>query len=287
LTRFVNEKASSVKDWVLGQTSKMFESGKSGPGTVSTGSGDHGGAPYGTYQMSSKQGTVQQFLKSTPFGHQFEGLIPGSKEFNAKWKSVAKSEPDFEAAQHDFIKKTHFDKQMEHLKGAGIDLSNNGAAVKDSVWSTSVQFGGGTDLIKNALAGKDISKLSDREIVSAIQDYKIANNDRLFKKSSDNVKEGTLNRAVKEKDRLSKLAIAETSIASPTQQPVVSSIPVPKMPIMAKPAPITEATSIATPLNSQNDRRQSISVTVDNGLVGQDIMDRKLAHIVTAGLSGN
>ena len=37
---------TSAKDWVLGQTSKMFESGKGGAGTVSSGKGDFGGVKW-------------------------------------------------------------------------------------------------------------------------------------------------------------------------------------------------------------------------------------------------
>lgn len=88
----------------------------------------------------------------------------------------------------------------------GVDLSNHGPAVMDAIWSTSVQFGGNTTLIEKALKGRQVSGLSDEEVVTAIQDYKIANNSSLFKSSSAGVRESTLKRAKDEKADLIALA---------------------------------------------------------------------------------
>jgi hypothetical protein len=278
---------SSAKDWVLGQTSKLFESGKGGAGTVSTGKGDFGGASYGTYQLSSKQGTLQNFLKSSSYGAQFEGLAPGTKEFNRRWKDVAKNDPAFGAAQHEFIKRTHFDPQAERLKNAGIDINGRGKAVQDAVWSTSVQFGGETSLIEKALKGKDASKLSDAEFVSAIQDYKVANNDRLFSSSSNRVREGTLNRANNEKAQLLSLASIESRMVPSVQMPSVqtASAPAPIVPMMPKPQAIPDAPVVPMPMASDSSRK-GLSISIDKGDVGQDISDRRLALLVTGGLSG-
>lgn len=216
-TKETIEKAATTayetgKDWVLGKSVQHFESGKAGAGAVSTGRGDAGGASYGTYQLSSTRGTLQRFLNSSGYGEQFAGLRPGTAEFNAKWKEIAARDTNFGKAQRSFIKQTHYDPQMRALQRAGIDLSKRGAAVQDSIWSTSVQFGGSTSLVKDALRGKDVSRMSDEEIVSAIQDYKIANNDRLFKSSSAAVRAGTLRRARAEKAQLVAMSKGSGSI---------------------------------------------------------------------------
>lgn len=57
------------------------------------------------------------------------------------WKEVARSDPEFGAAQHAFIKETHFDPQVEKLRKSGIDISGRGAAVQDAVWSLAVNPG--------------------------------------------------------------------------------------------------------------------------------------------------
>jgi hypothetical protein len=262
----------AAKNWVLGQTSRSFESGNRGAAAISSGRGDHGGASYGTYQLASAGGansTLSKFLNASGYASQFAGLKPGSPEFNAKWRQIAANDPAFGAAQHDFIKSTHFDPQMAMLGKAGIDLSKRGAGVQDAVWSTSVQFGGQTSLIKSALAGKDASKMSDAEIVSAIQNYKIAHNSDLFKSSSSAIQASTLNRAGTERDRL--LALAQP-LPSPSTSPGVN------VPAVSDAAP-------ATPSSMGRQAAPQVRVSVDVGDVGPTVSDPKIARIVSGGLS--
>ncbi|MCA9423369.1 MAG: hypothetical protein KC592_20285, partial [Nitrospira sp.] len=257
--------AESAKEWALGQTSKLFESGKSGAGTISSGKGDFGGISYGTYQLSSNQGTLQKFLKSTKYGGMFEGLKPGTPEFNSRWREIANTDPDFGNAQHAFIKSSHFDPQMERLKNSGIDLSKRGNAVQDSVWSTAVQFGGNSSLIEKALAGKNVDSLSDADIVKAIQRYKIDNNDSLFRSSSHDVRLGTLNRAHQEKEKLVSLANAQTVSAKIP--------PAPKIPTIQHKAP--DAPVISEQLNSGPGKRNQQPIIINSNEVGQDVKDRR------------
>ena len=154
-------------------------------------------------------------MKSSPYGEQFQGMQVGSAEFNQKWQELAKTDKNFAQAQHDFVKASHYDKAMDRLKANGIDLSNRGRAVQEAVFSTSVQFGAGngktgaSGVISAALAGKDVSQMSDAQIVSAIQDHKIANNERFFRSSSAQVRAATLKRAQDEKAALVSMANQE------------------------------------------------------------------------------
>lgn len=282
---------SAASNWQLGETSKRFESGRGGAGTVSSGKGDFGGASYGTYQLASKTGTLSKFLKSSGYGKHFEGMQAGTKEFNQKWKELAANDPEFGNAQHEFIKNTHYDVAMQKLGKNGIDLSNRGRAVQDALWSTSVQFGAGgaSNMFKKVLKGKDVSQLSDSEIVTLLQDYKIQNNDRLFGSSSASVRAGTLNRAQAEKAKLLNLAANDVkgessnpAIASAVQAPPAvkaASAPIPQ--IEAKkpePAP-TVPSSVAT-----NTKPKVQTVRLEEE-VGQDVGDRRIAHIVTGGFA--
>jgi hypothetical protein len=263
---------TAAKDWVLGKTSQFFESGNRGAAAISSGKGDHGGASYGTYQLASAGGaksTLSKFLASSGYASQFAGLTPGSPEFNAKWKQVAANDPAFGTAQHDFIKSTHYDPQIALLGKSGIDLSNRGAAVQDAVWSTSVQFGGQTSLIKSALAGKDPSKMSDAEIVSAIQNYKIAHNSDLFKSSSAATQASTLKRASVERNRL--LALAQP-LPSPSTAPGIN------VPSVADAAPTVPTSLGKAPA-------VEVRVSKDAGDVGPTVSDPKIARIVSGGLS--
>lgn len=273
------------KSWFLGQTSKTFESGKGGAGTVSSGKGDAGGASYGTYQLSSKAGTLDKFLGGSKYGAEFAGLQPGTPEFKAKWKEIAAADPDFGAAQHDFIKATHFDPQMAKLQKSGIDLSGRGAAVQDAVWSTAVQFGPNSSLIQKALKGKEVANLSDKDIVSTIQDYKTTNNDALFKSSSVETRTGTLKRATDEKLRLIALADSASAFqAASIKPPQVVTSPLPTMPAMPAPPQIPDAPQIHVPLSS-DDAGRNITVTPPANEPGQDLSNRRIAHVVTGGYS--
>ena len=203
----------SADGWQLGQTSALFETGGRGAGAISSGIGDFGGKSYGTYQLSSKVGTLQDFVKNGGYADKLTARA-GSREFDEQWKALAENDPAFAQAQHDYIKRTHYDKAAESLKGAGIDLSGRGKAVQDMLWSTSVQFGagnatkgkGGAGIVAKALGGRDAASMSDAEIIEAVQNYKLVNNDQLFASSSAKVRAGTAKRASAERDKLLALA---------------------------------------------------------------------------------
>lgn len=270
--------AVKAKGWVLGQTSKIFESGNGGAGTVSSGKGDHGGASYGTYQLSSTKGMVQAFLKGSKYESQFNGLNPGTPEFNDKWKQIAKSDPTFGDAQHDFIKRTNFDPAMSRLAKSGLDFSKRGPAVQDAVWSTSVHLGagGGSSVIQKALDKMDVSSMSDAQIVSAIQDYKLENNDRLFKSSSQKVRASTAARASAEKVRLISLASAAA--------PAVVSAPIPPS-VSSREAPrISDAPKVQIPLATSGGNSVPTVITMKED-AGRDVSDRRIAHVVTGGIA--
>jgi LysM repeat protein len=145
-------------DRVLGRLSMQYETGGRGGATVSSGAGDAGGASYGSYQMTSKPkgGTVGRFVADAafPFPDRFDGLAPGTAEFTAAWKALAASRPeDFEAAQHDYIKRTHFDPLVRKLIDEdGLNVLTRSAALQDVIWSTAVQHGGATSIPHEALA---------------------------------------------------------------------------------------------------------------------------------------
>lgn len=203
----------SADGWQLGQTSALFETGGRGAGAISSGIGDFGGKSYGTYQLSSKVGTLQDFVKNGGYADKLTARA-GSREFDEQWKALAENDPAFAQAQHDYIQRTHYDKAAESLKGEGIDLSGRGKAVQDMLWSTSVQFGagnatkgkGGAGIVAKALGGRDAASMSDAEIIEAVQNYKLVNNDQLFASSSAKVRAGTAKRASAERDKLLALA---------------------------------------------------------------------------------
>ncbi|WP_244298142.1 peptidoglycan-binding domain-containing protein [Xanthomonas prunicola] len=192
-------------------TSSSYESGGRGAGTISTGKNDHGGVSYGTYQLSTSQGTLQEYLDQSRYGPQFSGLVPKTEEFDEKWKLLADKVPGFAQDQHNFIRETHYEKQVARLSAVGLDLTDRGPAVQDALWSTSVQFRNLTPgIFQKGLSekfgeGYKLSDLSDKQIVEAVQDYKYSHTETLFKKSPGSWNE-LRDRALNEKHDLMELA---------------------------------------------------------------------------------
>ena len=203
---------------VLGALSAKYETGGRGPGTVSTGAGDRGGVSYGSYQMASKLGVATRFVKQNnfPWLADFQNLVAGSGEFTACWKRIAKNEPDaFQKAQHDFIKKTHYDLLVAKIiSDDDLDVNDRCHALKDVVWSTAVQHGGATSIVHKALAKVKCEKTDpsfDEQLIRAIYAErgrtKADGSLVYFSKNSPNVQRGVANRFKNElNDALAMLA---------------------------------------------------------------------------------
>jgi phage tail protein X len=173
-------KATQPGSWVLGRLSTKYETGGRGPTTVSGGVGDAGGISYGSYQMTSTGGgTVARFVSQPdfPWRDDFTGLTPGSTEFSTKWVEIAtRSRADFEAVEHEFIKRTHFDPLCEKIfKEDGVRITACSHALQDVIWSTAVQHGPNTNVVHLAFdqvraAGKFAPSATDfdRGAIAAI-----------------------------------------------------------------------------------------------------------------------
>lgn len=208
----IDQAKQKMGNWQLGQTSARHESGGRGPGAVSTGTGDHGGVSYGTYQYSSAMGSAAEYIAASRYGGHFTGLEPGTPEFTAKWKEIATIDPTgFAEDQYNFIRSFYYDRQMQRLQDAGLNLSDRGAAVQDALWSTSVQYRDLTlPVFKAGLEQAygehyELAALTDEQIVRAAQDYKINHIQSNFRSSPD-WWPGLHDRVVSEKEDLVLLA---------------------------------------------------------------------------------
>jgi hypothetical protein len=160
----------------LGTLSQKYES-SGNPGAVSGGVGDPGGVSYGAYQFATNAGSPQAFVDSLKDTHpdyyeSLKGKTPGTEEFSTAWKEVAAADPDgFLKAQHDYVASQYYEPAKESVGTAlGIDFSTRSRALNDVLWSTSVQHGtgGALDVFQDALAGQDVSKMTDEEIIRAV-----------------------------------------------------------------------------------------------------------------------
>jgi len=157
---------------------------------------DKNGARYGKYELSSflpaktplgvsrptsKGSPLNSFLSKSKFNVQFEGLVPGTDSFDSKWSEISSNNEDsFEKDQDDFIKRNYYDSMVSNLKRRGIDLTKFGPSVQSLAYTTSLQSGpvGGASIFFKSLEGK--SKLTDSDIVSNVNEYKINNASQIF-----------------------------------------------------------------------------------------------------------
>jgi len=202
----------------LGSLSAKYETGGRGPGTVSTGAGDPGGVSYGSYQMASKMGVPTRFVTQSgfPWLQNFASLTAGTAQFTAVWKQIAAAETDaFQKAQHEYIKKTHYDLLVAKvLSEDSVDINTRSRAVQDAVWSTAVQHGPATPIVHRACGSLSCNtsdakydELLIRAIYAERGKKKADGNLAYFSKSSPSVQQGVANRFRSElQDALAMLA---------------------------------------------------------------------------------
>lgn len=157
----------------LGHLSEKYESSGRGPGTVSTGNGDPGGVSYGSYQLASRIGRADAFVKQY-YPTEFDGLKGGTPEFTANWKSLAEKDAvGLHKNEHEYIKATHHDPQVKKLLAElKFDVLKRNRVVQDAVWSCAVHHGPRTDVIvvaaKPLLKDRKIEDIPDAELLTAI-----------------------------------------------------------------------------------------------------------------------
>lgn len=211
----------------LGAMSKAYEVSSGGPGTVSQGSGDHGGVSYGSYQLSSKFNRPAEFLaaEGKPWAQSFAGLVQGSDGFTAAWKAIAAREPDrFHDAQHAYIRRTHYEVQVSKIAArTGLDVATRSRALQDVVWSVAVQHGPLSSLVAGRVGALGLAPSDpgfDKSLILAIYGERGRRNadGRLhhFRSSSDVFQDGVARRFVRElRDALDMLA-AEQAVGAAT-----------------------------------------------------------------------
>ncbi|WP_374576102.1 hypothetical protein [Phenylobacterium sp.] len=193
----------------FGGLAEAEESSHKGPATIGRQKKDKGGASYGTYQFFSKRGALGEFLRSSGYDAQFAGLTPDTPAFDATWVALADGDPEFGKAQKRYVLKTYYERPMERLRREGVDLSTRGRAAREAVFATSIQHGQNSELLAHALAGLDLKTATDRQIVDAIQTYKLDNVDKNFPNSADDQRR----RIARDRTRLDAIVGAEELMA--------------------------------------------------------------------------
>lgn len=150
--------ADDQEEALLGTLSASYES--SGPGAISSGVGDSGGKSYGSYQFASRYDIPKAFFqwcqKSSnllykSFGdtlsaaYQDDGSSYNEK-FDAAWKKLAsENKSGFEQAQRNYVRTSYYDPIVTKAEAniSGFKVSNYSIALRNVLWSRSVQHGSG------------------------------------------------------------------------------------------------------------------------------------------------
>jgi FtsZ-binding cell division protein ZapB len=196
----------------VGGLSDKYEIHGRGPGSIERNIDDPGGKSYGSYSFTSNPdggGIVKIFVADPEFRwrKEFVGLVPGSTEFDAKWKAISGEDSEsFFDEQHDFVMRRFYDPIVKRLKEeTGIDLQRQSMTLQDVLWSVSVQHGPNNKIVLNALSamqkeGTANPKLPefDQKLIKAIYDERMRKNESgnlvHFSKNSQEVQLKVLNR---------------------------------------------------------------------------------------------
>jgi hypothetical protein len=142
---------NTVYEVVDGKLSAVFESGKQG--AVCIGYDRVGGTSYGTYQIASRTGSMDRFLRflrheAPELASRLKRSGPANTGSRAggmpeEWRRIAAEQPErFEKLQREFIKKDHYQPARNKILAAtGLDIDQAPHAVQEVLWSTAVQHG--------------------------------------------------------------------------------------------------------------------------------------------------
>lgn len=152
---------------MLGDMTKKYESGNLGPRAISNDPRDPGGASYGTYQLSTKTGTLQDFLQKMGYEKVFIGRDPGTDKFGWMWLTMCDDDPDFSNDQWAYIKMTHYDPVRTHATSLGI---LDTPAIDEMLWSMGVQHGRANHILEMATEYDDWNPQDETIVINDCYD---------------------------------------------------------------------------------------------------------------------
>lgn len=243
----------------MGFVSEKYESGGRGVGTISSGAGDPGGVSYGKYQLASKTGTLQAFLRSSGYDKQFAGLTPGSKGFNDKWRSLSKTDSKFGDAQQQFIGRTHYKPAIDYAASLGFHTEDR--RIQEMIWSGSVQHGKIKKILKMVADKIDVRNAKPEDVIRTYyqvrRDYAV--------KYAPKLAAGLTKRYANEQKDILSIAATNTDAPQPTKAPPASGKKPPQLAANVRPpAKPPRATTLAATTAAPKPTGGGGSTTINN-----------------------
>jgi hypothetical protein len=148
-----------------------------------------GGTSYGIYQLSSRMGTMDTFLKYLDeHAPQWASRLRASGPANTggregampnEWRRISHEDPErFARLQHDFVSEFFYKPAVRSVqRRTGLDFSDISPALREVIWSTAVQHGAteaariferAASRLKNAGAIAGMDALTQRDLIQAV-----------------------------------------------------------------------------------------------------------------------
>ena len=224
----------------LGVLSGAFESGND-PTVVANNPNDPNGGPsYGEHQISTRQGTMREYLTYLRTANPSlyatleaaggnAGASAATPEFANAWRT-SMSDPANAETQHDFLVDTHYGRLARKVqRDTGFDAGSRSRALQEVFFSVAIQHGGGTSLINRAIEATGSANPSDDALIRAIYTERRRRNIETghpvyFTSTPRNDADNIVDiRFPRERDQALELLENETSFASSTPPPTLQS----------------------------------------------------------------
>jgi hypothetical protein len=149
--QMLTEEAKKALLPVTGELSAVFESGKEGVAAI--GYDRMGGTSYGKYQIASRTGMMQLFMKyldeqEPSYANRLRQSGPANTSSRwggmpSEWKKIASENPKrFESLQDDFIMRTNYEPAANNIEArTALNVDGFSPALKEVLLSTAVQHG--------------------------------------------------------------------------------------------------------------------------------------------------
>lgn len=203
------KRAAATPDSEIGTLAAQFESGKDGIAAI--GYDRHGGTSYGKFQIASRVGSMDNFLKfldtSAPdIAKELRTAGPANTGSRSgampdAWRKIAGAQPErFEALQDKFIYDSHYKPALEAVaKNTPLDENKISSAMQEVLWSTAVQHGpaGAARIFGRAaeMTGKSQGASYDKKMINNVYDIRAEQ----FGSSTESVQDAVRNRLQREK----------------------------------------------------------------------------------------
>ncbi|SDF03596.1 VgrG-related protein [Desulfovibrio legallii] len=193
----------------LGRLSARFESG--GDGIAAVGYDRNGGTSYGKYQVSSRAGSLGDFLnfldrEAPDLSRRLRSAGPGNTGSRRgampdAWRAIAQEQPErFEDLQEAFVRESHYEPAVEAIaQRTNLKADTLSTAMREVIWSTAVQHGpaGAARIFDraDAMSGNPADPGYERKLINNVYKIRVGQ----FGSSDSSVQAAVANRFKQEK----------------------------------------------------------------------------------------